>query len=99
MKHVSGAPFPPQIQGEKERWHQITKNRVLLVNYNLPQDLERQIKARVGYSNTQGDHERLNSVISADVYFGREKTIMRQGDKIKKLTLWQYHLEPQNQLH
>ena len=48
MKHVSGALFPPQIQSEKERWHQITKNRVLLVNYNLPQDLERQIKARVG---------------------------------------------------
>jgi len=48
MKHVSGAPFPPQIQGEKESWHQITKNRVLLVNYNLPQDIERQIKARVG---------------------------------------------------
>ena len=99
MRHVSGAPFSPQIQGKKERWHQITKNRVLLVNYNLPEDLERQINARVGYSNTQGDHERLNSVTPVDVYFGREKAIMRQGDKVKKLTLWQYRLEQQNQSH
>ena len=99
MKHVSGAPFSPQIQGKKERWHQITKNRVLLVNYNLPEDLEHQIKARVGYSYTQRDDERLNSVTPADGYFRRKKVIMRQGDKIKKLTLWQYRLEQQNQLH
>ena len=97
MKHVSGAPFPPQIQGKKERWHQITKNRVLLVNYNLPEDLEHQIKARVGYSYTQRDDERLNSVTPADGYFRRKKVIMRQGDKIKKLTLWQYRLKQQNQ--
>ena len=50
-----------------------------------PEDLERQIKARVGYSNTQGGHERLNSVTPVDVYFGREKAIMRQGDKIIKI--------------
>ena len=99
MKHVSGAPFPPQIQGKKERWHQITKNRVLLVTYNLPEDLKNQIKARVGYSYTQRDDERLNSVTPADGYFRRKKVIMRQGDKIKKLTLWQYRLEQQNQLH
>ena len=99
MKHVSGAPFPPQIQGKKERWHQITKNRVLLVNYNLPEDLEHQIKARVGYSYTQRDDERLNSVTPADGYLRRKKVIMRQGDKIKKLTLWQYRLKQQNQSH
>ena len=99
MKHVSGAPFPPQIQGKKERWHQITKNRVLLINYNLPENLEHQIEARVGYSYTQRDDERLNSVTPADGYFRRKKVIMRQGDKIKKLTLWQYRLKQQNQSH
>ena len=99
MKHVSGAPFSLTIQGKKERGHQITKNRVLLVNYNLSEGIEHQIKARVGYSYTQRDDERLNSVTPADVYFEREKAIMRQGNKIKKLTLWQYRLEQQNQLH
>jgi hypothetical protein len=33
----------PQTQGKIERWHQTMKNRVLLENYFLPGDLERQI--------------------------------------------------------
>ena len=43
MTHVRGAPFHPQTQGKIERWHQTMKNRVLLENYYLPGDLERQI--------------------------------------------------------
>ena len=43
MDHVRGAPHHPQTQGKIERWHQTMKNRVLLENYYLPGDLERQI--------------------------------------------------------
>lgn len=42
MKLVRGAPFHPQTQGKIERWHQTMKNRVLLENYYLLGDLERQ---------------------------------------------------------
>jgi putative transposase len=49
MKHVRGAPFHPQTQGKIERWHQTMKNRVLLENFYLPDDLERQIGAFVDY--------------------------------------------------
>ena len=45
MNHVRGAPFHPQTQGKIERWHQTLKNRILLENYFLPGDLERQIDA------------------------------------------------------
>ena len=43
MEHVRGAPYHPQTQGKIERWHQTLKNRILLENYYLPGDLERQI--------------------------------------------------------
>jgi putative transposase len=42
MQHVRGAPYHPQTQGKIERWHQTLKNRILLDNYYLPGDLERQ---------------------------------------------------------
>ena len=49
MTHVRGAPFHPQTQSKIERWHQTMKNRVLLENYYLPGDLERQIGNFVEY--------------------------------------------------
>jgi putative transposase len=36
----------PQTQGKIERWHQTLKNRILLENYYLPGDLERQISSQ-----------------------------------------------------
>ncbi len=70
MEPIRGAPFHPQTQGKIERWHQTMKNRVLLENYYLPGDLERQIGAFVEYYNNQRYHESLNNVTPADVYFG-----------------------------
>jgi len=46
------------------------KNRVLLGNYYLPGDLERQIGAFVEYYNNERYHESLNNVRPADVFFG-----------------------------
>ena len=45
MSHVRGAALHPLTQGEIEPWHQTLKNRILLENYFLPGDLERQIEA------------------------------------------------------
>ena len=50
--------FHPQTQGKIERWHQTVKNRVLLENYFLPGDLERQIGTFVDYYNNQRYHRR-----------------------------------------
>ncbi|MCO4848735.1 MAG: transposase, partial [Yoonia sp.] len=97
MTHVRGAPFHPQTQGKVERWHQTMKNGVLLENYSLPGDLERQIGALVAYYNNQRDHESLNNVTPADVYFGRDKAILREREKIKKQTIRQRHLHHEKQ--
>src|SRR5215470_8303971 len=40
IAHVRGAPCHPQTQGKIERWHQTLKNRILLENHYLPDDLK-----------------------------------------------------------
>jgi transposase InsO family protein len=61
MKHSRGAPYHPQTQGKIERWHQTLKNRILLENYFLPDDLEAQVEAFVDHYNHQRYHESLNT--------------------------------------
>ena len=86
MKHSRGAPYHPQTQGKIERWHQTLKNHILLENYFLPGDLEAQIEAFVDHYNHQRYHESLNNVTPADVYFGRDKAILKQRKRIKQKT-------------
>ncbi len=93
MDHVRGAPFHPQTQGKIERWHQTMKNRVLLESYYLPGDLERKIGTFVEYYNNQRYHESLDNVTPADVYFGRDKSIIRERKKIKRNTINQRRLQ------
>jgi len=73
------------------------KNRVLLENYYLPGDLEQQIGAFVEYYNNERYHESLNNVTPADVYFGRDKSIIRERKKIKQLTIQKRRLQHQKQ--
>ncbi|TXH01518.1 MAG: IS3 family transposase, partial [Rhodocyclaceae bacterium] len=87
MSHVRGAPFQPQTQGKIERWHKTLKNRILLENYFLPGDLERQIEVFVEHYNHQRYHESLNNVTPADAYFGRAETIIKQRERIKRQTI------------
>ena len=80
MKHSRGAPYHPQTQGKIERWRQTRKNRILQENYFLPSDLE----AFVDHYNLQRYHESLNNVTPSDVYFGRDKAIPEQRERIKR---------------
>jgi len=87
MSHVRGAPLHPQTQGKIERWHQTLKNRVLLENYFLPGDLERQIEAFVEHYNHRRYHESLGNVTPADAYFGTASAIIEQRERIKRQTI------------
>ena len=95
ISHVRGAPYQPQTQGKIERRHQTLKNRVLLENYFLPRDLERQIEGFVEHYNHKCYHEALKNVTTADVYFGRAQPIINSRERIKKKTTehrrLQYH--------
>ena len=87
MRHVRGAPYHPQTQGKIERWHQTLKNRILLENYFLPGDLERQIEGFVEHYNHERYHESLKNVTPADVYFGRAQSILNRRERIKNKTI------------
>ena len=87
MEHVRGDPFHPQTQGKIERWHQTMKNRILLENYYLPDDLEQQIGVFVDHYKNHRYHESPNNVTPAGVYFGRAKGILRERETIKKQTI------------
>jgi putative transposase len=50
-------------------------------------DLEAQIEAFVDHYNHQRYHESINNVTPADVYFGRDKAILKQRERIKRKTL------------
>ena len=87
MKHSLGAPYHRQTQGKIERWHQTLKNRILLLNYFLPGDLEAQIEAFVDHYSHRRYHESLNNVTPSDVYLVRDKAILQQRDRNKQKTL------------
>jgi len=87
MQHVRGAPYHPQTQGKIERWHQTLKNRILLENYYLPGDLERQVTAFVEHYNHRRYHESLGNLTPADVYFERGETILLERERIKRQTI------------
>jgi transposase InsO family protein len=106
MGHVRSAPCHPQTQGKIERWHQTLKNvrransspdcllilLTLLENYYLPGDLEAQAKAFVNHYNHQRYHGSLHNLTPADVYFGRDHTILLDRERIKRQTIRQRRL-------
>lgn len=93
MDHVRGAPHHPQTQGKIERWHQTMKNRVLLENYFLPGDLERQIGAFIDHYNNRRYHESLDNLTPADVFHGRGAKILKMIEEIKKHTITQRRVQ------
>jgi putative transposase len=97
MKHLRSAPYHPQTQGKIERWHQTLKNRILLDNYYLPGELERQVEAFVTYYNHARYHESLDNLTPADVYFRRAQTILAERARIKRMTIANRRLQHQLQ--
>ena len=96
IDHIYGAPYHPMTQGKIERWHRSMKNVIKLQNYYSPSELERAIAEWVEYYNNQRYHESLENVTPADVYFGREKEIIKKRNKLKEQSL---ALRRQHYLH
>ena len=82
MDYVRGAPYHPQTQGKIEHWHQTLKNRILLENYYLPRDLEKQIGQFLDHYNNRRYHESLSNVTPAEAYLGKDTAIIERR-KIK----------------
>jgi len=87
IDHIHGAPYHPMTQGKIERWHRSMKNVIKLQNYYSPSELERAIAEWAEYYNNQRYHESLENVTPADVYFGREREIIKKRNKLKEQSL------------
>ena len=87
IRHIHGAPYHPMTQGKIERWHRSMKNVVKLQHYYSPSELESAISEWVEYYNNERYHESLKNVTPADVYFGRDKEVIKKRNKIKEQTL------------
>ena len=97
IEHTHSAPYHPMTQGKIERWHQTLKNRILIDNYYLPGDLERQIAAFVEHYNHVRYHESLDNLTPADVYFGKGEMILAERRRIKRETIANRRLQHQLQ--
>ena len=87
IKHIHGSAYRPMTQGKIERWHRSMKNVIKLQHYYSPSELEIEISAWVEYYNNQRYHESLDNVTPADVYFGRDKEIIKKRNRLKEQTL------------
>lgn len=97
MDHTRGAPYHPQTQGKIERWHQTLKNRILLENYFLPGDLEKQIAAFIDNYNYNRYHESLKNLTLLMFTSDVSKQILEQRERIKQKTIEQRRLQNQKQ--
>jgi transposase InsO family protein len=84
---INGKACHPQTQGKIERYHRTMKNVVKLDNYYSPEDLTKSIAEFVDYYNNKRYHESLNNLTPADVYFGRDKKILKERHIIKEKTV------------
>ena len=63
------------------------KNKVLLENYFLQEELEAAIGKAIEHYNHRRPHESLKNVTPADVYFGRAPATLKRREKIKLQTI------------
>ncbi len=87
MQQVHGRPNHPQTQGKIERYHRTMKNVVKLDNYFAPEELENALKKFVYRYNNERYHESLNNLTPADVYYGRGDKILKERERLKKITI------------
>ena len=89
LPHTRSAPYHPMTQGKIERYHRSLKNVVKLEHYYTPWDVERAVAHFVEDYNHRRYHEALQNVTPADMFHGRQITILARRARIKQRTLQQ----------
>ena len=61
-----------------ERYHRSCKERIGLLVYETPEQMEQEIALFVSYYNAEHYHEALGNITSNDVYYARRESIMER---------------------
>jgi len=85
IKHIFGKPYHPQTQGKIERFHRSIKEKVCLLVYCSPGELEKALEEAIKAYATS-PHKSLANVSPKDVYEGRKEEILKAREDKKHLT-------------
>jgi transposase InsO family protein len=96
--HIYARRNHPQTNGKFERMNRSAKERICLVQFRSPGELEDAVAEFVRWYNHAHYHERIGNLHPVDVYMGRREEIQARRKRVKAETLALRRLANRRQL-